>query len=127
MKPRIKNPAAVVPNAMTALVNLAKHVVQRTDETCRLGMMRCFKLFNLLRVAPVAVIRRDYYRYLVAIVVKVRRIAFIRLVTGVAIHALLVVGAAFPLLDNSGCGVLMTGQATFSFVRYFALALRVGD
>src|SRR5262249_51881552 len=98
-----------------SLDNLTEHVVQRADEARRLGMMRCFKFLDFARVAPIAVIRRDYDRNLIAIVVKGRRISIIRPVTGVAIYALLVVGAAFPLLDNPRCGVLMTGQTTFSF------------
>src|SRR5262245_4939819 len=97
-----------------ALDNFTQYVVQRTDETRRLGMMRCFKLPNLARVAPVAVIRRDYDCNLIAIVVKCRRIAIIRSVTGVAIHTLFVMGAAFPLLDNPRCRVLMAGQTAFS-------------
>jgi len=107
---------AAVGGGGAALDDFAQHIIERTNEARGLGMMGCFKLLDLARVAPVAIVWSDDYSNHIAVMVKGGGVGIIGFVTGIAVDALFVVGAAFPLFDNTRSGVLMTCQARPSFL-----------
>src|SRR5262249_42238791 len=93
--------AAAVVGRRAAFDDFSDHVVERADEFRGVGVMALFKLAYLWCVAASAVVRRDDYGDLVAVVFKRRWIVLARLVARIAVHARFGVCAGFPLLDNA--------------------------